>query len=607
MLRLISLAFLVTALAYSSAVYAAPVILNEYNAVDDDACLEDPILPCGADPFWGARDGNGGDWFELVVIQDHLDMRQWQFIIVNDALGATQESFLLSLTLDPIWHDLRAGTIITISEDLRTNVDDYNPVVGHWWINARAAPETNGTYVTVQCLAPACAEQDANWKVSNKNWQMTIKNNLGAVVFGPAGEGITPLSGVGSDEVCKLEDDPGSDITPLSNFNDGGSSTFGAPNMWDGGTSVQDFSALRSPVTAYTPLTTVRINEVLSHSDPGFDWLELHNTTGTPINIGKWYISDSFDSLMDFQIPDDTIITEYGYVVFHQGSGPGELPFGFSSSQGDEVVLSAADSAGNLSGERDFIQFGPADNGITFGRVIDGGDHVYRMSYDTQGGPNAPPLVGPVVINEIMYHPMDPGLGATIDPEYIELHNITGAPVVLSEDFGALGIHPWSVGGGVQFEFSPDSTIPAHGFLLVVGFDPADSSALAEFRDTYSLHSSVEIVGPYSGGLNNFSDTVRLLKPDTPEGTLTPMVLIDDVTYFDFGDWPSAADGTGPSLERIDPEQVGRSPSNWAARTPFGTPGRANFTPIPAASTWGLVVMAIGFVTAASLLWPRRQ
>ena len=51
-----------------------------------------------------------------------------------------------------------------------------------------------------------------------------------------------PVSGVGNEEIFKLEENHGTLITPLANYNDGTSSTFGAPNIWSAGTITQDFS-----------------------------------------------------------------------------------------------------------------------------------------------------------------------------------------------------------------------------------------------------------------------------------------------------------------------------------------------------------------------------
>jgi hypothetical protein len=121
-----------------------------------------------------------------------------------------------------------------VSEDLADDVS-YDPWSGDWWINVQAASVGSGTYITA-----------SDFEVSNETWQLTIRDSSGQVVFGPVGEGIQPVSGIGSDEVFKLESDPSRYIHPHSNYNDGSSSTFGAANVYAAGTLVQDFSVLRT-------------------------------------------------------------------------------------------------------------------------------------------------------------------------------------------------------------------------------------------------------------------------------------------------------------------------------------------------------------------------
>ncbi|RIK67092.1 MAG: hypothetical protein DCC65_07680 [Planctomycetota bacterium] len=206
------------------------IILNEYNGVSSSRILKDN----GSDTYWGQVVGNGGDWFEIVVIEDHLDVRGWD-LVVSDKTGlSTQEIDILTFTSEPIWSDLRSGTIITVSEDLADDVS-YDPAAGDWWINVWANNSGTGTYITAD-----------NFAVSNDNWQLTIRDQNDAVVFGPAGEGVQPASGIGNDEVCKLEEDPNAFVTRFSNYQDGVSSSFGSPNIYSGGTMVQDFSSLRS-------------------------------------------------------------------------------------------------------------------------------------------------------------------------------------------------------------------------------------------------------------------------------------------------------------------------------------------------------------------------
>ncbi|MBW1688898.1 MAG: hypothetical protein JRS35_28045, partial [Deltaproteobacteria bacterium] len=173
----------------------------------------------------------------LVVTLDHVDMRGWDLVITNETGSPAETTEILTLAADPIWSDLRAGTIITVSEQLADDVS-YAPdlVTRDFWINVHAADGASGSYITA-----------SNFPASNDNWQLSIRDDLDQVVFGPAGEGVNPTAGVGSDEVFKLEEDPHANIGPFSNYNDGTSSTFGSPNVYAAGASTQDFSDLRFP------------------------------------------------------------------------------------------------------------------------------------------------------------------------------------------------------------------------------------------------------------------------------------------------------------------------------------------------------------------------
>jgi hypothetical protein len=191
------------------------------------------------------------------------------------------------------------------------------------------------------------------------------------------------------------------------------------------------------------------------------------------------------------------------------------------------------------------------------------------------------------------------------------LRNISGAPVDLFTDFGDDGTHPWSLGGGVSFNFSLSTTMAAGGFLVVVNFDPStNAAALAQFRAIYGVSASVPVVGPYLGSLSNFSDTVQLRKPDTPEPGFVPQIVVDQVEYSDFGAWPSQPDGLGPSLERRSKNQLGSLPSNWGAnRWNAATPGRMNSLSdeIPAVTTWGFVSLCGALLTAGTIIVRRSQ
>ena len=111
---------------------AADVIVNEYNAVDEDEFLRNG----DSDPSLGIRLGNGGDWFEVVVIPDQLDMRGWDFRITQGGGipegGCTPagDPCILVLTQELIRSNLRPDSIITVSEDIPNNVDDYQRETG---------------------------------------------------------------------------------------------------------------------------------------------------------------------------------------------------------------------------------------------------------------------------------------------------------------------------------------------------------------------------------------------------------------------------------------------------------------------------------------------
>jgi hypothetical protein len=225
-----------------------PLILNEYNAVRSGGYLKDE----GRDVYWGRVADNGGCWFELVATGDHLDMRGW-VLKWDQLLTAPEQHGTITLSSHTLWSNLRSGTIITITESptsaggLDTETS-FNPSAGDWWININTlnpAPGAGNLYVA-STTSDVPGDGQGQFSVGNSNWQLTILDAEGRVVFGPAGEGINPLSGVGNDEVFKLEEDPSPCIHPFSNYNDGTSSTFGAPNRWSSGTLEQSFAALRA-------------------------------------------------------------------------------------------------------------------------------------------------------------------------------------------------------------------------------------------------------------------------------------------------------------------------------------------------------------------------
>jgi hypothetical protein len=383
--------------------------------------------------------------------------------------------------------------------------------------------------------------------------------------------------------------------------------TFGAQSagtsqgrLPDGASTLEFFVTTHSPGESnYLPIDDILIHEVLSHSDPPLeDAIELHNPTAGAVDISGWYLSDSRDQFRKYRIPAGTILSPGGFKVFYEyqfnADTNSPLSFSLSSARGDEVHLSMATPDGSqLLGYRATVQFGSAANGVAFGhhptsvgadftalsRRTLGADNPSTLAeFRTgQGLPNALPLVGPIVFSEIQYHPPDLGTNDNTRDEFLELLNISATPVALFDP--AHPTNTWRLDDAVEFTF-PSSVVLSPGqCLVIVSFDPqTNATALAQFHAAYGIDDTVTIVGPYSGKLENSTDNLQLLKPDPPQTSgpdagLVPYVLVDSVNYTDLPPWPSAADGTGQSLQRFDVAAYGNEPANWSAATP--TPGLA--------------------------------
>jgi hypothetical protein len=339
----------------------------------------------------------------------------------------------------------------------------------------------------------------------------------------------------------------------------------------DGSTNVAAFPGSASPGEAnYLRVAGVRVNEVLTHAERAQDnAIELHNESGLPIDLSGWYWSDSQADFRKYRIPDGTVLAPGGLALFPQSEFSAAAPVGFALdwTRAGEVWLSAADGSGRLTGYRVGAAFGPAARGVSFGpHMTRFGSEFVALSALTLGDTNAPPRVGPVVINELMYHPPE-GNSFSADDEYVELRNISNAAVPLFAP--AHPANTWRLRGGISFDFPPGMTLPPGGLALVVPFDPAHAVALAAFRAKYAVATDAPVFGPYSGKLANEGDRVELRQPGTPASGLVPSVLVEAVTYADSLPWPGGAvDGGGLSLQRRDATQFGNDPLNWLAGPP---------------------------------------
>ncbi|MGO8929591.1 MAG: lamin tail domain-containing protein, partial [Limisphaerales bacterium] len=173
----------------------------------------------------------------------------------------------------------------------------------------------------------------------------------------------------------------------------------------------------------------------------------------------------------------------------------------------------------------------------------------------------APSPVGQVVINEIMYAPVWP------NASFIELYNNSA-----NTTFDLSG---WQL-PQLSYTFPNGSELGPGGFLVLANDEPAFAGAYGVTNTVFDLFPAtlqpgqlLELIQPGSNGSSN---------------TVVTELQFDSVLP-----WPTNADGTGSSLQLIDPRQDNWRVGNWTVNTSPGlrvSPGRTNtvaatLTPFP--------------------------
>lgn len=374
----------------------------------------------------------------------------------------------------------------------------------------------------------------------------------------------------------------------------------------DGTDTVMAFPGTATPGQPnYIPLPHIVIHEVLTHAEPPMEnAIELHNPSPQPVDVSGWFLSDDATRPAKYRFPTGSWIPAGGFVVVYESQfgdrfDPNTLePFVLDPAHGGEVVLSEVRD-GFGTGRKARVAFGAADQGISFGRVLTSWTEEFvplsRPTFGVdsprtleefrsgRGAPNAPPKVGPVILSEIhadpvaAFDPVRPGSG-----QFVELLNVSEQPVPLFDPRAPE--HRWRLSGSIDFVFPTGLSLPPHGLVLVVDFDPmAQPEELAWFREVYQVPVGVPVVGPWLGQLDRPAGTVMLLKPDLPrqgpdlEVGYVPYVLVERVQYVGGSPWPWAGSRPGASLQRIRLRGLANEPLHWVAAPPTaGTGGHAD-------------------------------
>ena len=303
------------------------VVLNEYNAVEPDrylnggtAAADEDGAPASTDSHFGRIIGNGGNWFELAVVGDNtpgtINLSNWTIEVGKIApSGKFVASTTIVLSDAATWSSISHGTLLTFIErnsmagGLDTEINRVNKIAtdGYAWTNIHLG--TPG-FITGTNLDDI--------RINSSNTAFILKDSAGTIIFGPAGEGIAPLDGVGSSEIFELENDASSEISPIDDasetllgYDDGSSgSTFGSPNLFAPlGSDIdqaQDFTPYIQTVTAFNIYLTnlglagaaagddsdgdsfSNLDEYLfggNPADSGITPITLHDTTTGTISV----------------------------------------------------------------------------------------------------------------------------------------------------------------------------------------------------------------------------------------------------------------------------------------------------------------------------------
>jgi hypothetical protein len=160
-------------------------------------------------------------------------------------------------------------------------------------------------------------------------------------------------------------------------------------------------------------------------------------------------------------------------------------------------------------------------------------------------------FVDSLVINEINYNSAN-----NFDTrDWIELYN---------PHEEALNIGNWVFkddNDDHNFTIPEGTMIPSEGYLVIV----RDSAAFNTFFPEVDNY-----MGEFDFGLSATGELLRLFDATG--------ALVDTVHYSNAEPWPTAPDGTGPTLELLNPVLDNALPESWAADSQNGTPGAMNTT-----------------------------
>ncbi|HOY57673.1 MAG TPA: lamin tail domain-containing protein, partial [Verrucomicrobiota bacterium] len=281
----------------------------------------------------------------------------------------------------------------------------------------------------------------------------------------------------------------------------------------------------------------VRINEWLANAGLNHrnDFIELYNPEALPVALSGFFLTDEPAGWpRRHPLPPLSFLPARGYAVFVADGDPDQgahhLNFKLALEQG---LLGLFDQAGTRV---DIVAYGPQQPDQSEGRTPSGSSNVVFFQHPTPGAPpkSPDPSATPVVLNEVLAHPLPSSVPDNPNTDWIELCNRGQIPI----DLAGLSLSD-RTDQPRRWVFPSGMTLDPGGFLLVL----FDSSAPASATNT-------------GFGLSATGDSVFLF--DRPEND---GLLLDALTF--------GIQAAGLSLARIP-----AGGNDWQLSLP--TPGSDN-------------------------------
>jgi len=280
------------------------------------------------------------------------------------------------------------------------------------------------------------------------------------------------------------------------------------------------------------------INEFMASNDAALagpqgdypDWIEIYNAGTEDVNLGGYYMFDTLDASVAYQIPDtypDSVtVPAGGYILFYANKETdwSVLNLGFKlSGSGEQVGL------WNPEQEiLDGITYNEQFADTSYGRYTDGTEDWYYMIDYTPGATNTNPNPGPgdveLYINEFMASNDFAYPGPQGDnPDWIEIYNAGEEAVMLGGYYMADDLADPSKMYQIPDTYPDSVTVDAGGFIV---FYANKDTAWSVLNLNFKLSGGGEQVGLW----------------DPNQNVLDSITYVDQITDTAYGRYTDGTD-----------------------------------------------------------------